>query len=376
MRKTQVALAALALVASTAALAADVTVSGVVDFGYQSLSNGIKGSYDSDGAWSQSGDTGRLSQITTGNFSPNFLIVSANEDLGSGLKANVTFQNLIDRSAFNPLGVKASLTSDSLGDLTVGNWLDPMFLVLAPHSAKTDGGSNIGGFVTPFFASNISGAWVQNQLAYTTPEISGVKATVFYRTGEETASTSLGSSEGVTASYSAGPLGVGVGYSKRRDATNPNAQPAATDGKTGTKATVAGASYDLGMAKVGAMYMSTNDTTADLKKNTWGLNVTVPVDAFTLTAGYYTTKVKDTDNKGTNMILTAMYSLSKRTSLFANVESVKNVGASGEAVYIPNAGYTNCGTNVGGCSATTAGYYDTGFMGRSTGVTMGVRHSF
>ncbi len=374
MKKTQVALAALALVASTAALAADVTVSGVVDFGYQSLSNARQVTYDTSGATPvvDVETDGRLSQITTGNFSPNFLIISANEDLGSGLKANVTFQNLIDRSAFNPLGVKASLTSDSLGDLTVGNWLDPMFLVLAPHSAKTDGGSNVGGFVTPFFASNISGAWVQNQVAYTTPDIAGAKATVFYRAGEVAGSTSTGSAQGVTASYNVGALGLGVGMMNRK---------AGADGTDKISATVAGASYDFGMAKLGAMYMTSKDASlvsgSEFKKDTYGVNLTVPVDALTLSAGYYSTKVVDEGAKGTNMILTGMYALSKRTSVFANVESVNNTGAE---VYVPNAGYTNCGTNIGGCAygggSTVAGYYDTGVIGRSTGVTVGVRHSF
>ncbi len=365
MKKTQVALAALALVASTAALAADVTVSGVVDFGYQSLTNSRQGTYNAAGDTFTETATGRVQQVTTGNFSPNFLIVSANEDLGSGLKANVTFQNLIDRSAFNPLGVKLSLTSDSLGDLTVGNWLDPMFLVLAPHSAKTDGGSNVGGFVTPFFASNISGAWVQNQVAYTTPEISGAKATVFYRAGEIAGAASTGSAQGITASYSAGPMGFGIGSMSRKGGA---------DGIDKITATVAGASYDFGMAKLGAMYMTSKDASAaDLQKDTYGLNITVPVDAITLAAGYYSTKVKNEGAKGTNMILTAMYALSKRTSLFANAENVNNTG---EAVYTANAGYSSCGTAVGSCSADTAGYYDQALTGRSTGITVGVRHSF
>ncbi len=362
MRKTQMALAAVALVASTAALATEVTVSGVVDFGYQTLSNTKSGSYSSAGAFTQTGSTGALQQLTTGNFSPNFLTISANEDLGGGLKANVTFQNLIDRSAFNPLGVKATVSSDSMGELTVGNWLDPMFLVLAPHSSKTDGGSNIGGFVTPFFASNISGAWVQNQLAYTTPDFGGLKATAFYRAGEVAGNSQTGGAQGFTASYSAGPLGFGVGTSDRKESAD------------SIKATVAGGSYDLGSVKVGVIYMSSKDgSVSNMKKDSYGVNFSVPVDALTLTLAHYQTKVSATTNKGQTTVLTGMYSLSKRTSLFANVEAVQNTGA---AVYTPNAGYTNCGTNVGGCDGSSTGYYAGGTTGNSTGITAGIRHSF
>jgi len=365
MKKTQMALAAVALVASSAALAMDVTVSGVVDFGYQSLSNSGAGTYDAAGTTFTATGTagGTQQQLTTGNLSPNFLTVSANEDLGGGLKANVTFQNLIDRSAFNPLGVKATVSSDSMGELTVGNWLDPLFLALAPHSAKTDGGSNIGGFVTPYFASNISGIWVQNQVAYTTPDFGGLKATAFIRTGEVPGNSATGGASGFTASYSAGPFGFAAGTSDRRDATN-----------NAIKATVAGGSYDMGAVKVGVIYMSSKDgSVSNMKKDSYGVNFSVPVDALTVSLGHYQTEVSTTTNKGQVTVLTGLYALSKRTSLFANVEAVQNTGA---AVYTPNAGYTNCGTNVGGCDTATAGYYDMGRTGSSTGVTAGIRHSF
>ena len=71
MKKTQVALAALALVASTAALA-DVTVYGAVDAAV-AHSNGGKGTYfDGTGSWT----------------APSHLGFKGGEDLGGGMKAS------------------------------------------------------------------------------------------------------------------------------------------------------------------------------------------------------------------------------------------------------------------------------------------------
>ena len=69
MKKTQVALAALALMVSTAALADGVKVSGIIDYGIQSYTG--KGTSFEQGGWSDH------SSIT----------FSGSEDLGSGMKA-------------------------------------------------------------------------------------------------------------------------------------------------------------------------------------------------------------------------------------------------------------------------------------------------
>ena len=74
MKKTQVALAALALVASTAALATDVTIGGVIDIGIANTtknSNGVGGTF-----------------MEQGNFTDHSSIdIDVSEDLGGGLKA-------------------------------------------------------------------------------------------------------------------------------------------------------------------------------------------------------------------------------------------------------------------------------------------------
>ena len=74
MKKTQVALAALALVASTAAMADGVTISGGIDIGMQNTTNGG-------------------SKMASGLLGINVVNVAASEDLGSGLKADLFVQH-------------------------------------------------------------------------------------------------------------------------------------------------------------------------------------------------------------------------------------------------------------------------------------------
>ena len=87
------------------------------------------------------------------------------------------------------------------------------------------------------------------------------------------------------------------------------------------------------------IYKSSKDESiSNMKKDSYGVNFSVPMDAPTVTLAHYQTEVNCTSNKGQTSVLTGMYALSKRTSLFANVEAFQNTGA---AFYTPNDGYTN-----------------------------------
>ena len=74
MKKTQLALAAVALIASSAAMSANVSISGNLDVGIGRTSgyNGTGGMFLEQGAY----------------FDNQSLSVNVNEDLGSGLKAH------------------------------------------------------------------------------------------------------------------------------------------------------------------------------------------------------------------------------------------------------------------------------------------------
>lgn len=132
MKKTQVALAALALVASTAALA-DVKVYGTLDAGIAS----------SSGSTVFYGD---------GNNGTTHFGVAGSEDLGGGLKANFNLQSGIDvkngasgvsgggnTGLFNR-GASVGVSTESLG-LTLGNQFSNAVL----YGAFVTGGNAVGG---------------------------------------------------------------------------------------------------------------------------------------------------------------------------------------------------------------------------------------
>jgi len=140
MRKTQVALAALALMASTAALAAEVSISGVIDVGIASTSKngGVGGVFLENGAYNDH----------------SALELNINEDLGSGLKAYASLG-----MGFNPngqsdnpgVGRGLSTANDSIG---IHN--NSLFNRQAFVGVSGDFGSiQLGRQLSPFVLSNV-----------------------------------------------------------------------------------------------------------------------------------------------------------------------------------------------------------------------------
>jgi predicted porin len=104
MKKTQVALAALALVASTAALANGVTISGQIDLGVMHTgksNNGAGGTFMEQGA---------LLDHSSVN-------ISASEDLGGGMKAFTTLELGFSANGFADNGGGGNNTTAGAGAL-------------------------------------------------------------------------------------------------------------------------------------------------------------------------------------------------------------------------------------------------------------------
>jgi predicted porin len=385
MRKTQVALAALALVASTAALAADVTVSGVMDWGVQNASapDAAKlGGTDGD----LTGATSRTS-VKTSNLSPQWLIISADEDLGNGLKVNGTYQGAIGLSSSNlgtsggygskgdfiALGQKVTVSHDQFGSVTIGDWLDPFFLAAAGHSAGTDGGSNIGGILNPLFASpaagfkSSTGAWERSMVIYNAPSVMGVSGSYARKFGGAPGSNAAGSFDSLSLNYSAQGLSATYAYKRIGGAETLDADGALDPNAdyTGKKATntLMAIGYDFGVAKANLMSIENKQDflAAGDKLKTTGINVTVPYEAWTLSASYYRSNLTSaTSGKGETYVLAAHYALSKRTKLYVNYQTLKNTDAT---VY---------DLNTGG----NGGDVYSNITGTASATTVGVRHSF
>ncbi len=281
--------AALAVLAASGASFAQssVTLSGVVGFGYQTSSAGVKGLTNTDAT----------------------IAVAGVEDLGGGLKANVSmaFDNTGTTFGSNLLRRNASLgLSGDFGSVSIINTRGGELLtnaMVAP-SYLPDG---------MFDKSGIVNRTQVDVIQYTAPSFSGF--TPYLQHVETGTTTTQADGNGAPTyrtnvlgvNYAAGPLAVGLAIKN----TSGLASGAVTSN------TEAFATYDLGVAKIGVGYDSkmnadsTNNaiSTANAAKNATSFGIAVPMGALTIGANY---AVRG-DAKVTEMA--AKYDLSKRTSV-------------------------------------------------------------
>jgi predicted porin len=362
MRNTKIALAVLALVASTAAMANDgVTIYGTIDAG-------VMKSSVAQGAAAKLSN----SAVESGLLSPNFLGFRASESLDGGMKIDAHVQTAYNAATgvggFGFTQSDVGIAAD-FGTVRLGRTVDP-FWGQGVAGFDAAGGSNIGSAVGPVINMGLSAIFPQNTITYLSPNIGGFSAAGQIRNADKPSTTvanrSAGDGYSATVNYTMGPVSVGGGLMENKLDTTVPANSTADQKKTGN---FLGAGYDMGVAKINAVYLTAKEegipsvgTTAKL--NTWGLNGSVPFGAVTLIAGYYNgnekngagTKVGD----GKMYHLTGIYALSKRSSLFANYQSVNNNRSFANTVF-----GLNTGSNVG-----------TETAGGSNAFTVGLRHTF
>ena len=270
MRKTQVALAALALVASTAAFADGVKIYGALDAGLAR----------------STGETMKF-QGSGGFIAGNNWGITGSEDLGGGMKAGFTLQQGIDLNGnvdnggngalFNQLGF-VSIGNESSGTIKLGQQLSPFIAGLAGNMAGNGhffvnrlimahpgtfhgaGGPsltlNAAGTAVAGAGMQQGGFFQQNAVTYTSPSINGWTGTVM--------------------------------KTMKQGSANNNALTGATNapvnGDSYTAANVAGT---IGDVSVNLVYQSRSDTYTST-----GLGLTLPVDRFKLMATYMDVKSK------------------------------------------------------------------------------------
>jgi len=303
MKKTQVALAALALVASSAALA-DVTVSGYMDAGVMNA-------------------TGKGTNMVGGLLAPNVVNIAGGEDLGNGMKAEFFTQVRFEvptgllTTAPNVFNLSYLGLSTEIGTLQLGRNVDAF--AGAALGFDVTGGGNMGSFVDAILYSGASPIFGSNQLKYIAPSLNGLNLSASYYTQASTNDAGNNQSAkndySVAATYSIGGLNVGGAYSNRTNATS------LAGGAPGRNYFL-GAGYDLGVAKINGVYLN-----SDNHGSTYGVNTAIPVPsiaALTLTAGYYSNASGNTAGAGSSTSIGAKYALSKRTTVFANYQTASD----------------------------------------------------
>ncbi len=336
MKKTQFALAALALVASTAAFA-DATVYGRLDV-------------------SASRVTGQATQMMHSNWDTSVIGVKGSDDLTGGMKASFQLEGGLNSATgevansgtsaglFNRLA-NVSLAGD-FGSTGLGLQFSPFvgaalngvatgnesfyvnMLVMAGATGQTT--YTPGGVSTP-----TGGFFIPNAVSYSTPNIGGFSATALTQlaNGNDTTKPTASKYDAVAVNYAAGDLSVAGGYQK--------------SGTAATTAYTVSAAYNMGPARIAGGYITSNpDVAGTDSTNTYHLGASYNlVENLTASVNYAK------NNAATSQTLTVaglQYSLSKRTYVYG-------IAGRGTNGILPLYGSLAAG-NTPAATASTTGY--------------------
>ena len=251
-------------------------------------------------------------RVTDGDF-----VLTATEDLGGGLKATANMA-VLSRGRDTAISARdASLSlSGGFGSIMIGS------------IEAGNGIIGLGGAGAPVYGmdgSVIAGAGNVDILAYTSPSFGG-----FTVSANTTDGTTILGQESTSAKASANTFGIRYAAGPLAAAADMTSYSNNAAGSSHDSRTRMSASYNLGVAKIGAGFQTYSTTTnVDVKDQIFG--VTVPMGAITL--GLNVTSSKTTgvagSNKGTD--LGAKYDLSKRTYVAAHYRTTKAAGATESA---------------------------------------------
>lgn len=348
MKKTLLAAAALLAVSGSAFAQSSVTLYGLIDVSLES----IKG-------------TDTVTRMSSDNYNSSRLGFRGVEDLGGGLKAKFVLESGLNADT-GAAGSSNRFFSRSawvgleggFGELRLGRQ-DSSIGAIVGNTSIVGAQSYDEAVIADTFAGR-KYRRLDNAITYITPKfVDGLQVQLQYSTAadfntannaEAGVDSDLGKTFGFSATYAAGPFGVGAAYLQAM---------ADVAGDIDEESWLFYASYDFGAAKlVGYYNADKRDNTAEDRK-VYGAKVLVPVgNAFKLNVGL--AQVKDqsfaagVDDDSTVVTVEGVYALSKRTELFGLLTTVDNDDGTDLAV-----------ARV----ANTDGR-------NSHGIAFGVRHSF
>jgi predicted porin len=388
MQKKLIALAVAGL-ASTAAFAqTNVTIYGIVDYGY-SYRFDDRGIDALTNRVSTAGPNS-ASQINGGQQSGNRLGFKGTEDLGNGLKAVF----LLEQGFQSDTGASASSSSfynrqayvglsGGFGTAVGGRLYTPHYTFVSgldPFGAGTVGRYNnvysvVAGAVPGSAFGNLTDpVRVDNAVAYISPSFGGFTVTGAFSnnaSGDDSVSNNARNNTvyAVLGQYTGGALTVGANYHYIAAGTGLQAVD-------NVQNFTLGGSFDFKVAKVMALYSwneidyASNTLLQDMTLNNYMLGATVPFGKFTAKGSYIYSDGNSNIGDAQQLALGLDYNLSKRTNLYSAYSWIDNSGSRLNGVGdASNAGtYTAQGT-VGSSGAFPAGVWQQGFQ-------VGVRHMF
>jgi predicted porin len=326
MKKTILAMAALAACMSTASAQTSVTIYGVVDAGLTHTTN--------------DGPVGDRTTVEAGQMQTSRWGFKGVEDLGGGLKARFALEGtlfndtgaagvntgtpggttnstaLFDREA--TVGIGGAFGSIDIGRqniLGIGSvgLADPMGLSFAGTSPNVlFGAMNFGAVYGSFGANGPGNSALRqsNSIKYVSPTWGGAGFALMRAFGEQAGGIQRGSYQGASVFYNAGPLGAAAAYARMKNSVN-------TDLLTSYGI---GLKYTMPIAVIKGTYIRSDVDSTNRTISVAGVGVDVPVaPAITVTAAAYNTKRYGDlfDNDSQQYHLIGRYALSKRSTLYA-----------------------------------------------------------
>jgi len=354
MKKSLIALAALATIATAAQAQSTVTVYGIVDMG-------IMQSKTQDSAGSQ------LAAVS-GPLSTSRFGLRGTEDLGGGLKASFNLESELTANTGAAGGTQVTngtttsgvlfsrasnvtLSDDSLGSIQLGRMNRLEYDALGVNDAF--GGANFGGIQRVAYISGTvipnADARYANAVVLRAPKFAGLSLAYQHEFGGQAGDDGKSSADSVAVDYTYGNLRAIATYSNNRNSV----------GGKQDEVTTLGANYNFGFAQVyvGTMQRETAKDTDKIRADYLG--VKVPVNAKVTAMALYT-KVGNynaVENADANIYsVGATYAFSKRTTAY--VMHGKSSNDPNAKVYISNLAQT-----------AVAGK-------DQTATTFGIRHAF
>ncbi len=402
MKKSFIALAALATVATAAQAQSSVTAYGVLDVWVANVTN------------TSTGKT--ATAMATGGNATSRWGFKGTEDLGGGLKANFVLESQIIpttgevgsttvNGSAKAATYSGSVANNSLFDrqATVGlegSWGRVDFgrmnhiaydklVAFDPRSYGNFGGLGSTG------VNKLSRA--DGAVKYYSPNVNGFEFGAFYKIGGVAGDTDIGSAYEGYLGYKSGPLTLSATHSQLKQLCDSGANTVAgsatdanycayyggTVGQPGAntfKQTSLAGSYVIGAATVKAGYLTrknplANATASNYANNDadlyWGGVSYAVTSNSVVTATYYAVSDKTASasytRKPTIMTVDYKYNLSKRTSLYGIISQANQDNSSALTV-------TDNGKVYGGLSSGTG--YTPAANKDQTGVMIGVQHNF
>jgi predicted porin len=344
------------LVSGGAMAQSTVTLGGLVDGGVVMVKRG--------NGWEK--------MVQSGNFYGSRLIINAIEDLGNGLKAQAYLEPgfFLDTGAANATLFRRSFVGleSRWGRVDIGRDYNPMFSVVV-RTDPFEGGTLAAG--TSFQAA--AGAQANNAVFYTTPNLAGLKVKLMYSLGESsTAPMDKDKRLGANAFWDIGPVTAFAAWGRQLT------QVGAATESTSDNETMVGARYNVAGGWITAMYQvghNNSGSTAYASNNNVayatsfataliGARLPVPGTAVSLGATYQIYNDRTAADKDASVLgLGLFYSLSKRSTLYANAAVVRN--RNGQRFTMVDAGRNSY--NYTPAAGTTV---------NPQGVAVGMRHTF